>query len=147
MRYFDDAAKEKFIPYIIETSIGCDRSLLAVLIDAYDEEEERVVLRLAPGLAPLKAGVFPLVKKDGMPEIAKKITDDLRGDYRVFYDEAGAIGRRYRRMDEAGTPYCITVDNDTLADQTVTVRQRDSMAQERIDASQVKGYLNEILRI
>jgi glycyl-tRNA synthetase len=145
MNYFDEQAKEKYIPYVIETSIGCDRTVLTTLIDAYEEEEERTVLRFAPAVAPIKAAVFPLVKKDGMPELAKKIIDDLRGDYRVFYDESGAIGRRYRRQDEAGTPFCITIDNDTLEKNTVTIRHRDSMAQETIAAGQVKKYLAERL--
>ena len=142
MSYFDDQKNERFIPYIIETSIGCDRTLLTALIDAYDEEEERVVLRLAPEVAPIKVAVFPLVKRDGMPEIAQKITNDLRGKFRVFYDESGSIGRRYRRMDEAGTPFCVTVDSDTLADETVTIRHRDSMQQERINKSQISIYVS-----
>ena len=142
LRYFDDSRGEKYIPYIIETSIGCDRTLLAVLIDAYEEEEERVVLRIAPEIAPIKVAIFPLVKKDAMPEIAHKITDDLRGRFRVFYDESGSIGRRYRRMDEAGTPYCITVDNETLENNSVTIRQRDTMMQERVDIAKLKLYLN-----
>ncbi len=147
LRYFDDQAKERYIPYIIETSVGCDRILLTCLIDAYTEEEERVVLKLAPAIAPIKAAVLPLVKRDGMPEIAREIINDLRGDYRVFYDEAGSIGRRYRRMDEAGTPFCITVDSETLENQTVTVRHRDSMEQERIAIKEVKTYLNEQLKV
>ena len=142
LRYFDDMRGARYIPYIIETSVGCDRTLLAVLIDAYEEEEERVVLRIAPEIAPIKVAIFPLVKKDGMPEIARKITDDLRGRFRVFYDESGSIGRRYRRMDEAGTPYCITVDNETLENNSVTIRQRDSMRQERVDTAKLKLYLN-----
>jgi glycyl-tRNA synthetase len=137
LRYFDDVQGEKYIPYIVETSIGCDRTLLSVLIDAYDEEEERVVLRLKPEIAPIRVAVFPLVKKDGMPEIAQKITADLRGRFRVFYDESGSVGRRYRRMDEAGTPYCITIDNETLQNNTVTIRHRDSMKQERVDVGNV----------
>ncbi len=147
LTYFDDATRERFIPYIIETSAGCDRALLTCLIDAYDEEEiegeTRVVLHLSPKLAPTKAGVFPLVKRDGMPDIARKITQDLKKHFVVFYDESGAIGRRYRRQDEAGTPYCITVDSQTLQDQTVTVRERDSMRQDRIAADQLVGYLRE----
>ena len=146
MRYFDEAAREKYIPYVIETSIGCDRSVLTCLIDAYTEEEERVVLKFAPAIAPIKAAVFPLVKKDGMPEIAHKIVDDLSGDYRVFYDESGSVGRRYRRMDEAGTPFCITVDNETLENNTVTVRERDTMAQSRVAIAQLKNYLEEHLK-
>lgn len=146
LRYFDDQSKERFIPYIIETSVGCDRTLLTCLVDAYTEEEERVVLKLAPAIAPIKAAVLPLVKRDGMPEIARQIVHDIRGDYRIFYDEAGSIGRRYRRMDEAGTPYCITVDSQTLKDQTVTVRERDTMAQERVHISEIKAYLDEKLK-
>ncbi len=146
MRYFDEAAREKYIPYVIETSIGCDRSVLTCLIDAYTEEEERVVLKFAPAIAPIKAAVFPLVKKDGMPEIARKIVDDLSGDYRIFYDESGSVGRRYRRMDEAGTPFCITVDNETLENNTVTVRERDSMNQNRVAVSRLKNYLDEQLK-
>jgi len=145
MSYFDDQAKEKYIPYVIETSIGCDRTVLTCLIDAYNEEEERVVLKFKPSIAPIKAAVFPLVKKDGMPELSKKIIDDLKGEYRVFYDDSGAIGRRYRRQDEAGTPFCITVDNDTLSDGTVTIRERDSMAQLRVSTSKIKEYLAERL--
>ncbi len=148
MRFFDDQANERYIPYIIETSIGCDRTLLTVLVDAYEEEEERVVLRLAPAVAPIKVAIFPLVKKDGMPEIAEKITNDLRGEYRIFYDDSGSIGRRYRRMDEAGTPFCITVDSETLSDGTVTIRYRDSMKQERIEQNNIKKFLHkEILSI
>ncbi len=146
LRYFDDQTKERFIPYIIETSVGCDRTLLTCLVDAYTEEEERVVLKLAPAIAPIKAAVLPLVKRDGMPEIAKQIVDDLRGDYRIFYDDAGSIGRRYRRMDEAGTPFCVTVDSQTLEDQTVTVRERDSMQQERVHIKEIKTYLDERLK-
>lgn len=148
MRFFDDQANERYIPYIIETSIGCDRTLLTTLVDAYEEEEERVVLRLAPAVAPIKVAIFPLVKKDGMPEIAEKITNDLRGEYRIFYDDSGSIGRRYRRMDEAGTPFCITVDSETLSDGTVTIRYRDSMKQERIEQNNIKKFLHkEILSI
>jgi glycyl-tRNA synthetase len=143
MRFFDDQANERYVPYIIETSIGCDRTLLITLIDAYEEEEERVVLRLVPAVAPIKVAIFPLVKKDGMPEIAKKITNDLRGEYRIFYDDSGSIGRRYRRMDEAGTPFCITIDSDTLSDGTVTIRHRDSMKQERIEQNKIKKFLHK----
>jgi glycyl-tRNA synthetase len=146
MSFFDDQSQEKYIPYVIETSIGCDRTVLTCLVDAYDEEEERVVLRLSPAIAPVKAAIFPLVKKDGMPEMAKKITDNLRGDYRVFYDESGAVGRRYRRQDEAGTPFCVTVDNESLENNTVTVRERDSMKQERIAADKIKSYLADHLK-
>ena len=105
------------------------------------------MLRFHPALAPIKAAIFPLVKKDGMPEIAQKIYDDLKGCFSCFYDQKGAIGRRYRRQDEAGTPYCITVDGQTKEDNTVTVRQRDSMHQERIAIDQVKTYLREKLEL
>ncbi|MGD9488326.1 MAG: glycine--tRNA ligase [Calditrichaceae bacterium] len=141
LRYYDDQLKEKFIPYVIETSIGCDRTLLTCLIDAYTEEEERVVLKLAPSIAPIKVAVFPLVNRDGMPEIAKNICSELRGDYRVFYDSSGSIGRRYRRQDEAGTPFCLTVDTETLENKTVTVRYRDSMEQKRVDINNLKSFL------
>ncbi len=147
MKYFDDATRERFVPYIIETSAGCDRTLLTCLADAYEEEElekdTRTVLRLSPKIAPVKAGIFPLVKRDGMPELARKLTDELKHHMMVFYDEGGAVGRRYRRQDEAGTPYCVTVDSQTLEDQTVTVRERDSMAQERIAADGLLNYLRD----
>ena len=135
LSYFDDQTKERFIPYIIETSAGADRTTLVCLQDAYREEEvkgeKRVMLSLSPKIAPIKAAIFPLVKKEGMPEVATKIYQDLKKHYKVFYDDGGAVGRRYRRMDEAGTPYCITVDGQTLEDETVTVRERDSMEQGR----------------
>jgi len=146
LRYYDDQTKERFIPYVIETSIGCDRTLLTCLVDAYTEEEERVVMKFAPSIAPIKAAVFPLVKRDGMPELAKKVIADLRGDYRVFYDEAGSIGKRYRRQDEAGTPFCFTIDTETLENNTVTVRWRDSMEQKRIDIAQIKNFLQDELK-
>lgn len=149
-KYFDDETKEKFIPYIIETSAGASRSFMAFLIDAYDEEEvkgeTRVVLHFHPKLAPIKAAIFPLVNKDGMPEIARKIEAELRPHMRVFYDSKGAVGRRYRRQDEAGTPYCITVDTQTLDDNTVTVRDRDSMEQERIAIDDLLVYLLKKLK-
>lgn len=151
LKYFDEETKEKYTPYIIETSAGASRSFMAFLIDAYAEEdaptaegtsETRVVLKLHPRLAPLKAAIFPLVNRDGMPEIAKKIEEDLRSRLRVFYDASGAVGRRYRRQDEIGTPYCITVDSRTLQDQTVTVRDRDTMSQERIASDRLVLYIN-----
>ena len=145
LKYFDENKKEKYIPYIIETSAGASRSFMAFLIDAYYEEEvkgeKRVVLKFQPRLAPIKAAIFPLVNKDGMPEIARNIEVDLRKSLKVFYDDKGAVGRRYRRQDEAGTPYCITVDNQTLEDKTVTVRERDSMEQERTAADKLAGYI------
>ncbi|GBD87554.1 glycine--tRNA ligase [bacterium BMS3Abin03] len=118
---------------------------MAFLIDAYYEEEvkgeKRAVLKFHPRLAPIKAAIFPLVNKDGMPEIAKNIEADLRKSLKVFYDDKGAVGRRYRRQDEAGTPYCITVDTQTIEDKTVTVRERDTMEQERIAIDRLTGYL------
>ncbi len=147
LSYYNDQTKERYIPYIIETSAGVDRSLLVCLLDAYHEEvvkdEERTVLRFDPKIAPIKAGVYPLVKRDNMPEIAKKIEDLLRPHFKVFYDEGGAIGRRYRRQDEVGTPFGITVDSQTLQDQTVTLRERDSMEQVRVKIDELVGILKK----
>jgi len=143
LQSFDDQTKEKFLPFVVETSTGVDRLMLVALTDAYTEEEERVVLKLKPQIAPIKAAVFPLVKKDGIPEIAKKLIQELRKDFKVFYDESGSVGKRYRRMDEAGTPFCITIDYDTKEDNTVTVRDRDSMEQHRIAIDKVYDYLSE----
>ncbi|HEY9164875.1 MAG TPA: glycine--tRNA ligase [Candidatus Kryptonia bacterium] len=150
MKYFDEESKEKFTPFVIETSSGASRSFMAFLTGSYNEEEAptadgkmemRTVLKLHPKLAPIKAAIFPLVNRDNMPEIARKIEGDLRPSFRVFYDDSGAVGRRYRRQDETGTPFCITVDSQTLQDQSVTVRDRDSMQQERIGASSISDYL------
>ena len=149
LEYYDEESKAKFIPYVIETSAGASRSFMAFLVDAYHEEqvptaegttEERVVLRLHPKLAPNKIAIFPLVNRDGMPELARKIEEFLRPHFRVFYDDSGAVGRRYRRQDEVGTPFCVTVDSQTLQDQTVTVRDRDSMKQERISTERLREY-------
>ncbi|OHB63970.1 MAG: glycine--tRNA ligase [Planctomycetes bacterium RBG_13_62_9] len=149
LSFFDDEKKARYIPYVIEPSAGMDRSTLAFLVDAYDEEEvrgeTRNLLRFHPALAPIKVAVFPLVKKEGMPEIARNIYDDLKKRFNCFYDEKGAVGRRYRRQDEAGTPFCVTVDGQTLQDQTVTVRARDSMEQVRIATAQLRSYLCEKL--
>jgi glycyl-tRNA synthetase len=152
MEYIDPADNSKrYIPYIIETSAGADRTALVVLADAYREEEvegeERVVLGLHPRLAPIKAAIFPLVKKDGLPEIATKIHDDFRAaGINSFYDEAGSIGKRYRRQDEAGTPFGITVDGQTSEDQTVTVRDRDTLEQERVSTDKLVEYVAERIR-
>jgi glycyl-tRNA synthetase len=147
LTYFDDQTREKFVPYIIETSAGVDRTILTILTDAYEdqplEDDVRTVLHLLPAIAPYKAAIFPLVKRDGMPEMARKITDELKKRYMVFYDDGGAVGRRYRRQDEAGTPFCITVDSQSLEDQTVTIRDRDSMQQIRIAADKVAEWLDE----
>ena len=129
--------------------MGADRTTLALLVDAYreeqvpGEEEGRTVLGLAPSLAPVKAGVFPLVKKDGMPEFAEKLAKELRRAFPVFYDESGAIGRRYRRQDEIGTPFCITVDGQTMQDGTVTIRDRDTLQQERVASDQIRRVIAE----
>jgi glycyl-tRNA synthetase len=145
LAYFDEPTREHYFPYVVEPAAGVDRAALAFLVDSYREEtvegETRVVLRLHPRLAPLRVAVFPLVRKDGMPERAHAIEQALRGRATTFYDEAGAIGRRYRRMDEVGTPFCITVDGQTREDATVTVRHRDSMRQERVAEGQLHAYL------
>lgn len=133
LQYFDDTTGNRYIPYIIETSAGVDRTLLTVLVDAYREETERVVLGLSPKIAPIKAGIFPLVNRDGMPDIAKRIEEKIRRYFKVFYDDSGSVGRRYRRQDEIGTPYGITVDSETLKNQSVTLRERDSMEQIRVN--------------
>ena len=141
MQVFDAQANERYVPYVVETSAGLDRTILMLLCEAYHEEEvggvRRVVMRFAPSMAPIKAGVFPLVKKEGMPEVARAILADLQRRWKVFYDERGSIGKRYRRMDEAGTPLNITVDGETLTDGTVTVRDRDTLAQHRIAQDRV----------
>ncbi len=143
LTYFDEKSGERIIPYVIEPSAGADRATLAFLVDSYDEEPERVVLRLHPKLAPIKAGIFPLVKRDGMPEKATEIEEELRPYLSVFYDEGGSVGRRYRRMDEVGTPFSVTVDSQTMVDDTVTVRDRDTMEQVRVKIAELKNYLLE----
>jgi glycyl-tRNA synthetase len=147
LTWFDEERKEHYIPYVIETSVGCDRALLTVLVDAYHEEqagdEMRVVMRFSPKIAPVKAAILPLVRKDGLPEYAEKITKDLMRSYRVFYDDTASVGKRYRRQDEIGTPYCFTVDAETLQNHTVTVRDRDTMQQERIAATAMRAWLDE----
>ena len=147
LEYFDQPNNRRFVPFVVETSVGADRTTLAVLVNAYREEtvegeaEGRTVLGLHPSLAPIKAGVFPLVKKDGMPEFAEKLAKDLRASFPVFYDESGAIGRRYRRQDEVGTPYCLTIDGQTMEDGTVTLRERDTLQQERVAADHVASVI------
>jgi glycyl-tRNA synthetase len=150
LEYFDQAANQRYLPNIVETSAGADRVALTILVDAYREEEvegeTRVVLGFHPALAPIKAAVLPLVKKDGMPEVADTLYHALRPRFPTFYDDSGAIGRRYRRMDEAGTPFCVTVDGDTLKDQTVTIRHRDSMSQDRVAMARVGEYVEDRIR-
>jgi glycyl-tRNA synthetase len=151
LEYFDQPNNRRYLPYVIETSVGADRSTLAALVNAYREEEVpgedegRVVLALHPTLAPVKAAVFALTKKDGMPEMAKRIAAELRQHLPVDYDETGSIGKRYRRQDEVGTPFCITVDGESVNDGTVTVRDRDTLKQDRIAATALRGYLEERL--
>ncbi|WP_149273174.1 glycine--tRNA ligase [Pareuzebyella sediminis] len=147
LQYFDPETRESYVPYVIETSIGLDRMFLSVFSNALQEEELengtfRTVLRLPAVLAPTKAAVFPLVKKDGLPEIARNIIDDLKWDFNVLYDEKDAVGRRYRRQDANGTPFCITVDHQTVEDHTVTIRHRDSMEQKRVDISELRGIIH-----
>jgi len=155
--YLDTTVNERFVPNVVETSAGADRTTLVVLCDAYREEavkseegiekeELRVVLKLKPELAPIKAAVFPLVNKDGMPDVARRIYDDLRKRFNVFYDDGGSIGRRYRRQDEAGTPFGITIDGQTSQDQTVTVRDRDTLKQVRVATGQLVSHLQDRLR-
>ncbi len=149
LEYLDPETKERFVPYVVETSVGADRTALVVLCDAYHEEDvqgdQRVVMRFHPGIAPIKAAVFPLVNKDGMPELARRIFDDLRGRFNAFYDDSGSIGRRYRRQDEAGTPFGITVDGQSISDGSVTVRDRDTLQQERVAAERLGTFLAEKL--
>ncbi|NLK79766.1 MAG: glycine--tRNA ligase [Bacteroidales bacterium] len=150
LRYFDPETNESYVPYVVETSIGLDRMFLAVLSASYKEEkledgEERVVMKFPPFIAPVKLAVFPLVKKDGLPEIAQEILGKLRLDYYCLYDEKDSIGKRYRRMDAIGTPFCITVDHQTKEDNTITLRDRDTMLQERVLVEKLPQLLDEKL--
>jgi len=151
LEYVDQANNKRYLPYVIETSVGADRVTLAILVNALREEavageqEGRTVMGFHPALAPIKAGVFPLTKKDGQPEMAERLTVALRKRFPVFYDEAGAIGRRYRRQDEAGTPFGITIDGDSTANDDVTIRFRDDMGQIRVATSQVAQVLSRYL--
>ena len=151
LRYFDDETKERYIPYVIEPSGGIDRSVLAFLVDSYREDkvkgEKRVVLALHNALAPVKAAVLPLLKKnDQIVKLAKEIASDLRSSFKAVYDDTASIGRLYRRQDEVGTPFCVTVDVDSLSDGKVTVRDRDSMKQDRLEIGNVKRYLSDKLK-
>jgi len=146
LSYIDQETNERYLPYVVETSAGLTRNVLMALSDAYEEEtlpegDVRTVLHFHPKIAPITVAVLPLVKKDGISEMAKKIEKELREDFATFYDQSGAIGRRYRRMDEIGTPYCVTLDYQTLTDNTVTVRYRDSMEQERVAIDSLTGHL------
>jgi glycyl-tRNA synthetase len=153
LEYFDQATGQRYVPHVIEPAAGADRATLAFMVDAYDEElveregagqgERRTLLRLHPRLAPVKAAVLPLVSKDGLPELAREVHVDVRRLVQAEYDEGGAIGRRYRRQDEIGTPLCVTIDHDSLRDRTVTLRDRDSLAQERVP---IEGLARELER-
>jgi glycyl-tRNA synthetase len=148
LQYFDHETNKNYVPYVLETSIGLDRMFLAVFATSLQEEElengtTRTVLKLPSVLAPTKAAILPLVKKDGLPDVAHAIVDDLRWDFNVIYDEKDAVGRRYRRQDANGTPFCITVDHQTLEDQTVTIRHRDSMEQERVAITDLKEIIHQ----
>jgi len=150
LSYFDDAVQAKYVPHVIEPSAGADRTTLAFLCEAYDEDaipdesgnpQERVVLRLHPRIAPIKVAVFPLVKKDGQPDIAAEIYRSLKKRWNVAYDQQGSIGKRYRRQDESGTPFCVTVDHQTLVDETVTLRDRDTTQQERVKLADLETLI------
>jgi len=148
LQYFDAEDNQNYIPYVVETSVGLDRMFLSVLSSAYKEEKledgsDRVVLRIPASLAPNKVAILPLMKRDGLPEKAMEIMNDLKFDFRCFYEEKDAIGKRYRRQDAIGTPYCITIDHQTLTDNTVTIRHRDSMKQDRVDVAAVKLIIQE----
>ncbi len=148
LQYFDHEDNTSYTPYVVETSIGLDRMFLAVFSNSLVEEEldnntTRTVLKLPAVLAPTKAAVFPLLKKDGLPEVARQIIEDLKWDFNVFYDEKDAVGKRYRRQDAAGTPFCITVDHETLENNTVTIRHRDTMKQQRVNISELKKIINQ----
>lgn len=148
IQYFDPETNESYVPYVVETSIGLDRTFLAVYSSAYCEEklengEERVVLRLPEILAPIKLAVLPLIKKDGLPEKAREIMNDFKFDIACQYDEKDSIGKRYRRQDAIGTPFCVTVDHQSLEDNCVTIRYRDTMKQERVPIADLKSIIYE----
>ena len=154
LSYFDQETNERWIPYVIEPAAGLGRAMMAFLCDAYEEEEvpnakggtdTRTVLKLDRRLAPIKVAVLPLSKKDTLTPTAENVANQLRGLWNVDYDVSGAIGRRYRRQDEIGTPFCVTVDFDTLEDNAVTVRERDTMEQERVKIEDLQAYLGERL--
>lgn len=148
LEYFDQERNERYLPHVIEPSAGLSRGVLAVLCEAYTEDPDRpsgVYMKFHPRVAPIKAGIFPLVNKDGLPEIASAIHRELRGKYRLEYDPKQSIGKRYARMDEAGTPFCFTVDAGTLETGNVTVRHRDTLAQETVNKDQIGKFLEDQL--
>jgi glycyl-tRNA synthetase len=150
LEYVDTATGERYVPHVVEPAAGVDRALLTFLVDAYDEDEiegeKRTVLRLHPALAPVKVAVLPLVRKDGQPELAHEVYAELRERVQAEYDEGGAIGRRYRRQDEIGTPWAVTIDHRSLEDRTVTLRDRDSLAQDRVEIDELGGEIEQRLR-
>lgn len=153
LQYFDSEDNQNYVPYVVETSVGLDRMFLSILANSYKEEKltskdgeegnERVVLSIPPALAPNKVAILPLMKRDGLPEKAEAIMNDLKFDFKCYYEEKDAIGKRYRRMDAIGTPFCVTIDHDTLQNDTVTVRHRDTMKQDRVNISQLKSVLEK----
>ena len=148
IQYFDPELGENYVPYVVETSIGVDRMFLAVLSNSYKEEqlengESRVVLSIPAPLAPVKVAVLPLIKKDGLPELAREIMDSLKYDFNCQYDEKDSIGKRYRRQDAIGTPFCVTIDHDSLNDHCVTIRHRDSMQQERVKIEDLHAIISK----
>ncbi|MDD4847665.1 MAG: glycine--tRNA ligase, partial [Bacteroidales bacterium] len=152
LQFFDPDLNESYVPYVIETSIGVDRMFLAVFSHAYDEEKledgsERTVLHIPPMLAPIKAAVLPLIKKDGLPEKAREIMDVLKVDFMCQYDDKDTIGRRYRRQDAIGTPYCVTIDHQTLEDNQVTIRERDTMKQDRVDIEHLQNIIRDRVKL
>jgi len=155
LQYFDTEINQGYVPYVIETSIGLDRTVLVVLSEAYAEEDipkedgtkdSRVVLRIPARIAPVKLAILPLTKKDGLPEIAQDLMRSCREDFYCFYEEKDNIGKRYRRMDAIGTPFCATVDHQTKEDQSVTIRDRDTMRQERVPLAAVNGWIRRRIR-
>ncbi len=150
MEYYDQKEQKRYTPYVIETSVGLDRTMLMILCDAYREEEVdgdvRTVLKMHPKLAPTKVGIFPLIKKPELKELAHKIEKELKEDFTVLYDESGSIGKRYRRQDEAGTPFCVTVDFDGLDDNTVTIRYRDDMKQDRVSVDKLESVIRDRIK-
>ena len=154
LKFFDESSGKKYLPYVVEPALGADRAVLACLVDAYDESDGtdgrqagEVTLRLDPRVAPIKVAVFPLIKKEGLPEIAKKIVSELKtAGITAFYDESGSVGRRYRRQDEIGTPWCVTVDFDSLKDNTVTLRDRDSMKQDRVAIDEIVSLIADKIK-
>ncbi len=149
MQVFDSKSRQRYVPYVVETSAGLDRTILMLLCEAYREEKAsgspRTVMGFAPAIAPWKAAVFPLIRRGDMPQVARAVAQSMRRAHHVFYDERGSIGRRYRRMDEAGTPLCFTVDRQTLEDDTITVRDRDTSTQKRIHKDQAARYVHDLI--